>query len=86
MHLFAIGQMVRLRGGLGMPRAGADIFLITGTLPPCGDSLQYRIRNDEERHERVTTQDNIEPISTQALGEASTLIEKTFGNGQNAEL
>ncbi|KQZ14711.1 MULTISPECIES: hypothetical protein [unclassified Mesorhizobium] len=85
VHLFAIGQVVRLRGGLGMPSAGADIFHITGTLPPRGGSLQYRIRSDEERHERVTTQDNLELVAMPLAGEDSTLIERTFGNGQGTE-
>ena len=40
-----------------------DIFRITAKLPPRGSSPQYRIRNDEERHERVTTQDDLEPAS-----------------------
>jgi len=50
-------------------------------LPPRGDSPQYRIRNDGERHERVATQDSIQPILASQSGEGATLIERTFGHG-----
>jgi hypothetical protein len=45
--------------------------------------LQYRIRNDDERYERVTTQDSLEPVRPQSGG--ATLIERTFGHGQGTE-
>jgi len=80
-HLFTIGQAVRLKGGLVRPALPADIYHITGTLPARGDSLQYRIRNDDERHERVTTQDSLEPVDMSQSGRSSTLIERTFGHG-----
>jgi hypothetical protein len=80
-HLFTIGQAVRLKGGFVRPALPADIYHITGTLPPRGDSLQYRIRNDDERHERVTTQDSLEPIDMSQSGGSPTLIERTFGHG-----
>lgn len=59
-HRFVIGQSVRLKGGFGMPLNTAEIYRITGTLPARDNSPQYRMRNDEERHERVTTEDNLE--------------------------
>ena len=59
----------------------ADIYHITATLPPRGNSPQYRIRNDEERHERVTTQDDLEPVAISQPSDSATLIERTFGNG-----
>ena len=84
IHLFAVGQSVRLRGGFGSPTLPAGIYHVTATLPPRGDSLQYRIRNDDERYERVTTQDSLEPVSlSQSSG--ATLIERTFGHGQGTE-
>jgi hypothetical protein len=61
-HRFAIGQSVRLRGRFGMPLDTAELFRITATLPPRDNSPQYRMRNDEERYERVTTEDNLEEI------------------------
>jgi hypothetical protein len=80
-HLFTIGQAVRLKRGLGERYQSSEIYHITGTLPPRGSSPQYRIRNDKERHERVTTQDNLEPLSASFGGESASLIEKTFGHG-----
>lgn len=80
-HLFTIGQAVRLRGGFGKLPQHADIYHITGMLPPKGDSPQYRIRNEEERHERVTTQDSLEPVDMSQAGGGATLIERTFGHG-----
>jgi hypothetical protein len=82
-HLFAVGQAVRLKGGFGRPNLPSEIYHVTATLPPRGDSLQYRIRNDDERYERVTTQDSLEPVRSQSSG--ATLIERTFGHGQGTE-
>ena len=84
-HLFAVGQAVRLRGNFGTFPKTSEVYHITGTLPPRGDSLQYRIRSDGERHERVTTQDNLEPVRPSQFGEGATLIERTFGHGQGTE-
>jgi hypothetical protein len=81
-HRFAVGQTVRLRRGFGTATKTTEIYRITGTLPPREDSPQYRIRNDDERHERVTTQDSLEPVDTSPASEDSTLIERTFGHGQ----
>lgn len=84
IHLFAVGQAVRLKSGFGRPALPGEIYHVTATLPPRGDSLQYRIRNDDERYERVTTQDSLEPVSlSQSSG--ATLIERTFGHGQGTE-
>ena len=80
-HLFAVGQSVKLKGGFARPALAADIYRITGTLPPRGDSLQYRIRNDDERHERVTTEDSLEPVDISQSGSGATLIERTFAHG-----
>ena len=85
MHLFTVGQAVRIKGGFARPALAADIYHITGTLPPRGDSLQYRIRNDGERHERVTTQDSLEPVGTSQADVGATLTERTFGRGQGTE-
>jgi hypothetical protein len=80
-HLYAVGQAVRLKGGFVRRSLGASIYHITGTLPSRGELPQYRIRNDDERHERVATQDSLEPVSTSSGSEGDTLIERTFGHG-----
>lgn len=84
-HLFAVGQAVRLKGGFGISPAPGDIYRITATLPPRGNTLQYRIRNDDERYERVATEDSIEAVGTSRSGDISTLTERTFGHGQGTE-
>lgn len=84
-HLFAIGQTVRLRNSFGTFPKTAEVYRITGTLPPRGDSPQYRIRNDDERHERVTTQDSLEPVRMTPAGDDAALMERTFGHGQGTE-
>jgi hypothetical protein len=84
-HLFAIGQIVRLKGGFGLQSQSADTYHITGMLPPTGDSQQYRIRNDDERYERVATQDSLEPVRILPVGSSGALIEGTFGAPQETE-
>jgi hypothetical protein len=84
-HLFTIGQIVRLKGGFGLQSQSADTYRITATLPPRGDSQQYRIRNDGEHYERVATQDSLEAVSISPPGASGALIEGTFGAGQVTE-
>lgn len=81
VHLFTVGQAVRLRGSFGTFPKTSEAYRITGMLPPREDSPQYRIRNDDERHERVTTQDNLEPARLSQSDDGATLIERTFGHG-----
>jgi hypothetical protein len=80
-HTYAVGQSVRLREGFMQRPQTTGIYRITGTLPPSGKIPQYRIRNDHERHERVATQDKLEPVSTSPGNEGAALIERTFGRG-----
>lgn len=83
-HLFTVGQAVRLRSGFREPLRFAGIYHITGTLPPTGDSPQYRVRSDDEHYERVMRQESLEAVFVSA-GENATLIEGTFGRGQATE-
>lgn len=84
-HVFAIGQAVRLKGGFRQPALLAGIFRITALLPATEGQPQYRIRNDDERHERVTTQDNLEPVRKPSAGQGTGLAEQTFGQGPAAQ-
>lgn len=84
-HLFAVGQTVRLKGGFGRIAQATDLYQITATLPPRGTALQYRIRSDEERHERVATQDSLEPVDTSSATDAAALLERTFPHGQGTD-
>ncbi len=61
-HRFAVGDQVRIKGGFGAQPSDADMFRVTATMPPAGLSLQYRIRNEEERHERVAKEENLEAV------------------------
>ena len=81
IHLYAVGQAVRLKGVFMQRPPAASIYHITGTLPSRGELPQYRIRNDDERHERVATQDNLEPVSISSGSKGGTLIDRTFGHG-----
>ena len=81
-HLFTVGQAVRLKGGFGTRPEFGDIYRITGTLPPRENSPQYRVRNDDELHDRVTTEDSLEPVVMAQPIDGTTLIERTFGEGQ----
>ncbi len=80
-HLFTVGQVVRLKTGRPMRTTRpADTYHITALLPPLGELPQYRIRNDQEKHERLTTQDKIELVTvSQSAQENDLLIAKTFG-------
>lgn len=78
-HLFTTGQIVRLKDGFELQPQSAATYRITATLPPRGNSLQYRIRNDNELYERVVTQDSLKPIGISPAGESGALVEATFG-------
>ncbi len=56
-HRFVIGQLVCLKNSILPVTASDKTYRITGTMPARGGVLQYRIRSDAERHERVTTED-----------------------------
>ena len=66
VHRFAIGQSVRLKGTIGMALQTGDMFRITGRMPARDWSPQYRISNDEGRHERVAEENNLEEIAVAA--------------------
>lgn len=84
-HLYALGQSVRLKGSSGTLPKSTEIYHVTGRLPPREDSLQYRIRSDSERYERVTTEDSLEPVPASPDEKGETLIERTFGHGQGTK-
>ncbi|MFP1633779.1 hypothetical protein ACLB6G_18770 [Zhengella sp. ZM62] len=78
-HFFSVGQAVQMKGRFTGSRSPAGVFQITATLPPKGNSPQYRIRNEAELHERVATQDDIEAVTVPRSNTA--LLERTFGHG-----
>lgn len=81
-HLFAVGQAVRLKGGFAQPSRAPGIYHVTRTLPPRGGSPQYHIRNEDERHERLASQDELEAVNASSDGEGGgNLMARTFGHG-----
>ncbi|PPQ38745.1 hypothetical protein SAMN06265338_101158 [Rhodoblastus acidophilus] len=76
-HRFALGQAVRLKGGFAQRAPALGVCHITRTLPPLGESPQYRIRNDGESHERLASQNELEAVT----GEGADLMERTFHHG-----
>lgn len=63
VHRLAIGQSVRLKGRFG----STETFQIIATLPERGTAPQYRIRSDNEKHERVAQEDNLELLEAPAI-------------------
>lgn len=61
-HRYAVGQTVRLTRSFLLAASRAEVYTITAILPERDSSPQYRIRSDDERHERVTTEDALAPI------------------------
>jgi hypothetical protein len=72
-HRFAIGQPVRMRASWTRTPSPSETFRVVATLPERDNFPQYRIRNDEERHERVITEDMLEAIEAPA-----SLAERHF--------
>ena len=68
VHRFAIGQSVRLKGRIGIALQTGDMFRITGRMPARDWSPQYRISNDEGRHERVAEENNLEEVTVASPG------------------
>lgn len=84
-HIFAVGQVVWIKKAPGMAAPKfRSTYRITATLPLRGYALQYRIRNDDEPHERVMAEDQLEVVRTSSTG-GTTLMEKTFGHGQGSK-
>ena len=63
VHRFAIGQSVRLKGTIAMSLQTGDRFRITGRMPARDWSPQYRISDDQGRHERVAEENKLEEVS-----------------------
>jgi hypothetical protein len=70
-HRFAIGQIVRLKSRMGLAPRTAEFYRIIATLPPHENTPQYRIRNDDERHERVMMEDALEEFGKPAIQDAT---------------
>ena len=83
IHRFAIGQTVRLQSSMSLRTA--ELYRITGTLPSRDNSPQYRIRSDQERHERVTTEDSLEEVEATPFRKASSRNRRRAPQSQKPE-
>lgn len=61
-HRYGIGQPVRLKITMGMAPRTPVMFRVTARLPAKDSWPQYRIRSEDERHERVAMEDSLEAI------------------------
>jgi hypothetical protein len=61
-HRFPIGLSVRLKDRANISPLAAETYHITAKLPLRDNSPQYRMRNDELDQERVSNEDDLEPI------------------------
>lgn len=81
-HLFGVGQSVRLKGGFRQSGQLPGLFRVTALLPASEGLPQYRVKSDEERHERVTTQDNLEPAGKSSI--AKPVRSSRLRNGKHS--
>jgi hypothetical protein len=81
-HFFAVGQKVRLKTSRTQP-GSKDVYTITAVLPVLGTLPKYRIRSETERHERVTTEDQLVTIP-QEPGEISPAQSTSKEQGENS--
>lgn len=58
-HRFRIGQAVTLAPGFGYARGAGASYQIVALLPSNGAHYQYRIKNNEERFERVAAENEL---------------------------
>lgn len=83
-HIYAVGQVVRMRATGARTARTAEIFRITAKLPPQEGLPQYRLRNMTERFERVAAQDTIEPVA-QCASDAPIRLESVFADTRDAK-
>ena len=78
-HLFSSGQTVRLKNAVLL---SGNVYLITASLPPNGGSPQYRIRNDNEKFERMASEAELELVSAPPRSAGDASVEKLFAPHQ----
>ncbi|MCY0095057.1 hypothetical protein [Hoeflea ulvae] len=63
-NIFSKGQQVSLQSRVGLSPRTPTEFTVLMRLPDNGGKPQYRIRNEEQGHERVEQGSNLELIGT----------------------
>lgn len=79
IHVFKIGQAVKLMRGFGHHPQNTNLYRVVGALPPLGATFQYRIRSDHERHERIALEDDLEAVRMPAHGKGGAHAAAVFG-------
>jgi hypothetical protein len=57
-HKFKVGQLVRYTS-----YGASGVYKITQLLPPVGDEPQYRIKSENEPHERVVKESMLKGVA-----------------------
>jgi hypothetical protein len=63
-HIFEVGQTVVMTGWSKTTTSPQETYRIVATLPETNNRFQYRIRSDNERHERVAAEDSLATAET----------------------
>jgi hypothetical protein len=58
-HRFKVGQSVNYTSGRRGKIGSSNVYKITQLLPPQGDERQYRIKSEDEPHERVAKETDL---------------------------
>ena len=58
-HKFAVGQVVHYASGFTLPQERMNVTILM-LLPPLGTTLQYRVRNPKETHDRIVLETSLE--------------------------
>jgi hypothetical protein len=77
-YRYTLGDFICFRARSHLQPKMPESFEITALLPPRDGVAQYRVRSDEEKHERVVLEDEIELVSSLA---ANSNIPADLRNG-----
>jgi hypothetical protein len=58
-HQFAVGQTVHFSPDRSQGAAGRGLFKIVRLLPEAASVLQYRVKSQQDGHERVVREDQL---------------------------
>ncbi len=58
-HKFSVGQTLQFSPGLGEDSKSRGRYKVVRQLPEASNTLQYRIKNEMDGHERVVREDQM---------------------------
>jgi len=62
MHKYRVGQRVRYAPGLTRFEQVSPRYTVIKLMPRVGNNLSYRIKGDDEAHERVVDEGQLQPV------------------------